>query len=497
MISLNHDVRRYINIETCIKTAYTLTIIIGILSLSNYTSYKNHEQIKYILPYIITAILLTILILASINHKTKNFTILFCAFLPFLVWGGSVIIPTISGEHLPIITILLVFYLILRLINTSHSAPFTGGERSFWILLVTLFLGRALFYVIESSSIDGFRFHVFINWAFSPFLFCLTIFALRARYDIQKTKEILFQGLGFLFISTIIVILSEMVTRGQNLGLNYILHGANGGFSNSEADVTGGHGEPLVLGMSASFGAILALQKKNYKLLALMTLLAFFCMSLRPIIVAISIGATLLLFSKQKNGILKKTTFLILIISVLAIYKDSFSSKFLGTNSTTSTLDIAGGVTLGYNFGYYFKELQWAKSLGLDLAPWAQTLLSPLAGGNEGSPLFSMGLIATPIFLGIMKLAISIFIITYALKRRKLILIPALTTFFILICYLDPFQALYKDNLSEIRLGSVPRESPTYFFIIYITSLFYSLKSNDTDIPIPKSKTLIRAILNR
>lgn len=468
----------------------------GIILSSDYFNYAGSDSIKYFIPYTLTLIVTAFLIHASLSYKIKNYFLILCATLPILVWGGSVVIPIISETYWPLTSILLLIFCTFRSFNTSEGSKLNKSEIIFWLLLFAFFGGRGVIYIIESSLSSKFDSHQFINWCMAPLLFCILVFSLRKRWGQDETANIITLGLKLLFFTTIIVAAVEIVTRGQNFGLNFLLHGANGGYSNSEGDVTGGHGEPLVLGMSAAFGAIIAAHTRNYRLLFAMTLIAVFCMSLRPMLIVGLISTTVILSTPKRKNAIGSIIIAIIAVCLGYLYKDVLLAKFLGVNSTSATLDYGYGVSVGYNIVYYFKGLQWAELAGFEISPWMQVATSSLFGGNEGALLLKSGLFALPLYLGIFKILLSAFIIIQALKRKLYKTASALTLFFFIVCHLDPFQALYRDNLNDIRLGSTPRESPAYFFIIYIVAAFYTLKKQETGTNF-STKNIIAILANK
>lgn len=480
-----------------LKIALTLIFFTGLLLASDYFAYQGSDSLKYFIPYTVTLIFVIFLIYSSFSYTIKNYFILFCAALPILVWGGSVLIPFISGEYWPLASALLVIFCIFRSVATNERKSLSRSEIIFWLLLFSYFGGRMVIYSIESILLSKFNTHIFINWCLSPFLFCFFVFSVRKRHSQEATGKIILTSLTFLFITTIVITITEIVTRGQNFGLSFLLHGANGGYSSTEGDVTGGHGEPLVLGMSAAFGAILAVHAKNYKALLIMMVLAIFCMSLRPMLVVVVIAGTLILSISKRKHIATSITVTLISVVLSLLYQDVILAKFMGVNSSSATLDYGNGISVGYNIVFYFRGLQWAQYVDLEITPWIQIFLSPFVGGNEGIPFFQSGFLLLPFVVGTFKVAVSAFLILLTIKRKQFKLVPALGMFFLLICYLDPFQALYRDTLEGIKFGSTPRESPSYFFILYISAAFYLLQSKQLVLAAPSTQQLISAIKNK
>ncbi|WP_296283776.1 hypothetical protein [Pseudomonas sp.] len=407
------------------------------------------------------------------------------------------LIPLISNSYWPITFVILLIFSIFRITSPNKQNRLAKSELIFWIALFLYFWGRAFIYSMESIINSNFDSYIFINWCLAPCLFSIIIYNIRKNRTTHLAGETLYYSLSCLLVTTIIIMILEMVTRGQNFGINFLLHGANGGYSNTDADVTGGHGEPLVLGMSAAFGSIFALQKSKYKLLFFMILLTIFSMSLRPMLIAIIIIITLTFSSTSKKNALPAISAMTVSLIIALTYKDVLLAKFMGVDSASATLNYGGGVTVGYNIVFYFENLQWANYVDLDIDPWIQILTAFLVGGNEGIPFFDKGYVLLPFIIGITKTVLATFLLYNTYKNRNYKALPALFIFFLLICYLDPFQSVYKSKLDVIRLGSTPRESPSYFFILYTCATYYLL---GTKSPLPEKsslKQLALAVLNK
>jgi hypothetical protein len=456
---------------------FFLLIILGLFISSDSYQFDELANFKYLIVYVITLLVSIIYLYCLLFTGSHNAMILFVGFLPFFVWGESVNLYFINGVFIPYTFLLLgisILFMILRIRPQGMQ-----GESFFWVMVLFFLVLKCFVFFLEVDEFDEGKVHVLINWGLGPLLFTVFMFLCRLSLDKDLFCRSLWLGVKILIISVLMVMVVEMVTRGRWLGLSYILYGAVGSRGGVSGDVTGGLGEPLVLGMATSILSIFLYSESKRKRLLFSFYIIIFCISLRPMLVVFPIALSLIVAELKKLNVFKAIALLIFLsLSFVALW-DVLSNKFLGTGGGgVSTLTIFGvDVELGYNFGFYFKNFQWATFMGFDIDPWVQTLTSVLFGGTEGKFFSINGLFFSALILGLSKVSIALIVFNAARTKKQLDAYAMASLFILLVffCYLDPFQPLFRAPYvqSEVMLGAIPRLSPFYFIFIGFLCFVY------------------------
>jgi hypothetical protein len=298
-------------------------------------------------------------------------------------------------------------------------------------------------------------------------------------FSYLKEEKIIFfnKSIQGLFVVSSVILLTEMILRSSGKPWLFLLYGARKGYAGTSGDLTAGFGEPVTMGLFASFFIFYFLFFYKSKLMVFYTALIM--------LLSIAKSAFLTFFTifsiiyvKNRNLFWNYISYkYVIIISVISIpLVGMVIKRLLGTGDSDTittisigSIQISSDVNLIRNIS---SAISWADPY-LDVEWYYQFLLLPLVGGIENviyiekSPFI--------FFLGIIYIYL---IVYYFVIKGNFYTKTSSSVLLLIFSYYGGFMgnpyAFYYLSDKTSTLGYVPRNEPYYLFFFILLSYILS-----------------------
>jgi hypothetical protein len=452
------------NINICKSLIFFLLVFVALqYSSLLFYGYKL-LQIKYLSVNILGNISSSFLIIYAFYNIKKSLILLY-SLLPLLTWYKSVYFIYYDIVTLDPFLILFIFYSMFLF----YLFVIQDSKLNRFMFTITLLLfARFLFGITMIHSNADIYF--VINEFLEPFLFSAI---LMLTYSVYKHEIISFFELSLkgLLATSFIILITEMVLRSGGKPWLFLIYGGRKGYAGTTGDLTAGFGEPVTMGLFATFLFFYFFFFYRNKLI----LFYLFFLSLLSIaksaILAFGMIFIFIFIAIKKRLwklIPKVYIMLALIVSLPLIYVVYQRLLGVGKIDTATSMSLGGiAITSDVNLIRNIKSaISWADPY-FDIDWYMQFLMLPFVGGVDNVVYLEKNIFVflTGVFF--------VYVIAYHFIVKGNFYTRAVgTTLLLIYSYYgaftgNPYAYFYLVD-KESALGYAPRSEPSYLLLILL-----------------------------